>query len=331
MNQPKNVPTSNITLPGNAPVSPACTNTYVMANSMEDRKRLSLQLKIYTPAFRQAIRLCLDKFNLRTRLENPQATFRILDLGCGEGLYFPVLAELLNEEGARAKIEMVGLDRDGAAIDIGQDYAWTLGLNNVKLGAHDFTKPFSHLDWLKLNQNPALTSEEAVLSDKGFDLVYTSVVLMHQPATVLTPLLRSIHSDLLKPGGAFFTKDLSWTQGASYPLPAFNTLVGVVGAGLSKVLGVDFALHQAEYLKEAGFEDIETFEDTYPIGGQSQTGRFMLNNIMLSHHAGRAAILKMGIISAEEFDAAVEQEFKQVSPNQEGQLTLQNTVARRKA
>jgi 2-polyprenyl-3-methyl-5-hydroxy-6-metoxy-1,4-benzoquinol methylase len=298
---------------------------------MDERKRLSLQLKIYTPAFKQAIRLCLDKFDLRTRLENPQATFRILDLGCGEGLYFPILAELLSEEGARAKIEMVGLDRDAHAIEVGQDYVWTLGLHNVRLGVHDFTKPFSNLDWLKPNQNPALTSEEATLSDRGFDLVYTSVVLMHQSVPVLNSLLRNIHAELLKPGGAFFTKDMSWTQGASYPLPAFNILVGVVGAGLSKVLGVDFALHQPEYLREAGFADIETFEDTYPIGGKSQNGRFMLNNIILSHHAGRDGILKMGLIGAQEFDAAVEEEFKQVSPNLEGQLTLQNTVARRPA
>ena len=329
MNQPKNVPTSDPALPGKVQLSPAPANTYIMAHNMDDRKRLSIQLKIYTPTFKQAIRLCLDKFNLRPRLENPQATFRILDLGCGEGLYFPVLDELLNEEGARAKIEMVGLDRDAAAIEVGQEYVWTLGLNNVKLGVHDFTKPFSHLDWLKLNQNPV--SGEAALSDKGFDLVYTSVVLMHQHVAGLNPLLRSIHSELLKPGGAFFTKDMSWTQGASYPLPAFNTLVGVVGTGLAKVLGVDFALHQAEYLREVGFEDIETFEDTYPIGGQSQTGRFMLNNIILSHHAGRASVLKMGIISAEEFDTAVDEEFKQVSPKLEGRLTLQNTIARRKA
>ncbi len=297
-------------------------NTYILSDSLDDRKRLEIQVKLYTPAFRQTLSMAFDKSDLRDRLRDPQATFRVLDLGCGEGLYFPVLAQFLVEQGMRSHLEMVGLDRDARAISTGQDYVWALNMNNVKLYVHDLTKP--------LNQVVGLTATASSDQDGRFDLIYANVVLMHVPQIAIKLVLGQIHDELLKPGGAFFTKDMTWGAGGmSYPSPSFTKLSGTTAASLLKMLGGDFAPQHEAFLSEAGFEGIESFEDFYPIGGSSETGRKMLSDFILGQYATRPMLTKLGIMNEAEYDELVRQEFQELKPELEGRLTLKNTLAYR--
>ena len=92
--------------------------------------------------------------------------------------------------------------------------------------------------------------------------------------------------------------------------------------------GVDFAMCQREYLEAAGFKDIESFDDSYVIGGQSEAGHMMLTNILLSQYAVRTAWTRAGFFTEQAFDQILSQEFKEITPKVEGQLTLKNIIAR---
>jgi SAM-dependent methyltransferase len=292
-------------------------NTYLFTDSLDDRRRLTIQVKLYTPAFKESIARALAKSNgrLRQRLHDPQATFRVLDLGCGEGLYLPVLTECLREQGARARIELVGLDKDVVAVATGQDYLWKLGMNNAWLYTHDFTKPFSQF-----------TAQGRALGK--FDLAYTSVVLMHLPGAVLPPVLQAIRGELLLPDGVFFSKDMSWVTDTHYPSRIFIQMRDLMAQTMLKLTGgVDFASSHHEFLEAAGFSEIESFHDSHPIGGPSEAGRMMLNNILLAQYAVRMAWVKAGFFTEQAFDQMLSQEFKEISPEIEGKITLRNTIA----
>ena len=289
-------------------------NTYLMVETLPDRQRLVVQAKLYAPAFRQGIGMALEKYNMLPTLRDPKATFRVLDLGCGEGLYAPILTQFLKEQGCKAKVQIVGIDRDGAAVATAHEYTKALGLN-AQFFVHDVTNPLKSIQFLNLND-----------PSQHFDLIICSVVLMHL-ANVLD-LLPQIYA-ILKPAGAFFTKNMSWLTSVYYPDSSFARLNNLVFKELVQLLGIDFAARQEEYLKEAGFENLESFEDSYPIGGQTEPGRRMLENILLSQHASRPMIVKMGIMTAEEYDNILKTEFTEFSPNIEGHLTLVNTIGQR--
>src|SRR5512135_721704 len=72
-------------------------NTYLLADSTGDRKRLTLQLGLTVPVFKQALKQAFDRFDLWAKLRDSQYTLRVIDLGCGEGLYVPILQDFLKE------------------------------------------------------------------------------------------------------------------------------------------------------------------------------------------------------------------------------------------
>jgi SAM-dependent methyltransferase len=289
--------------------------TYILADSFDDRRRLVIQAKIYSAAFKEAISLALNKFNLCQKLQDPDATFRVLDLGCGEGLYIPILAEVFAEHGAKARLTLVGLDRDVNAIVTAEEYLSALGIYNAQVYVHDLTEPFDQLSSIDLT-NP----------QNHFDLIVASVVLMHLRNA--PQILEEIYQ-ILKPGGAFYTKDMVWYRGMEYPSPTFTYLNNLSSNEMLKLIGDNFAEHHHEYLAAAGFEGVESFEDTYPVGGHTETGRRMLENFLLGQHAVRPMFIKLGLLSGEEYDQKLAQEFREISPELEGHITLVNTVARR--
>ncbi len=293
-------------------------NTYILADSLDDRKRLVIQAKLYTPAIKQALKQAIEKYHLQTILQDPNATFRLLDLGCGEGLYFPILHEFLIEQGTKAQIAMVGVDRDGLALATAQDYVAALGLDQiVEFYQHDLTTPINQIESINLASD-----------EKRFDLVITTAVLMHLPNT--RPILSSIY-DIMKPGGIFYTRDMRWSDGYEFPSPAFTSLDKLMRPLIMRRIGDDFAQHHTEYLTSVGFSDLESSEDRYAVGGRTKTGRLVLENFLLGMHASRAHLVGLGMISEADFDRAVELMFKEITPELEGHITWINSIAQRPA
>lgn len=290
-------------------------NTYLMGDSVDDRKRLALQVKLTAPGLKKCLSKALDKYGLREKLHNPNATFRVIDLGCGEGLYIPVLQEFFQEQGAKARITIVGVDRDELAIATAQDYMAALGIRNAEFYIHDLTYPLTQLDELDLTQ-----------PENHFDLAFSLVTLMH--LVDIPRILRSIHA-VLKPGGAFYTKDVSLTESVIYPSPAFIQIGKMMSALMSKMIGDDFALRHQEYLSLTDFEQIETFETRYVLGGTTEDGRRALEDMLLGQHAFRAAVSKFGIMKEADYDKLMEQEFREIRPDLEGSITTINSIARR--
>jgi SAM-dependent methyltransferase len=236
-------------------------------------------------------------------------------LGCGEGLYIPILQEFFKEHEVKAQVRIVGVDRDPAAIATAKEYTATLGFRNARFYVHDLTKPLTQIEGLDLTR-----------PENHFDLAYALVTLMH-----LKDVSRTLGYilEVLKPGGAFYTKDVSITSSLNYPSPALTKLGSMMGQLMLKMVGGDFALHHQEFLKATGFEQIETFESHYVLGGRTPTGRRTLDDILLSQHAFRASALNLGLMSASDYDKLMQQEFQEITPDLEGQVTSINTIARR--
>ncbi len=292
------------------------SNTYILSDSLSDRKRLALQVNLYASTFKRALGQAIDKFGLRAALQDPTATFRVLDLGCGEGLYIPVVNDWLKEQGAKARIKLIGVDREPLAIATGTAYLAALGLTNAELYTHDLTRPWSEFNDLDMSQ-----------PENHFDLIYASVVFMHLPD--VSQIVQSTF-ELLKPGGAFYTKDMTWLDGGmNYPSPTLTELSEIVRPIILGRLREDFASQHKPFLEKAGFEGVESFEDSYPIGGQTEGGRRMLEIFLLGQHALRPLFIQLGLMDGAEYDRRIAQEFQEITPQLEGRLTMVNTVARR--
>lgn len=293
-------------------------NTYVLADSVDDRKRLVLQTRLYTPAFKQVLVRAIEKYNLKSKLQDSSASFRILDLGCGEGLYFPIINEVLTELGTTAEVTIVGLDNDTAALATAQDYMAALSLSHlVQVYHHDLNLPLNQLESINL-----------LKPENHFDLVISTAVLMHLPTS--RQILLSAF-EIIKPGGGFYARDMRWLGGYVYPSPAFAKLDNKTRPLILKRIGDDFAQHHSEYLTEAGFKDLESSEDTYPVGGKTEIGRRILENFLLGMHASRGYLTALGMITELDFDQTVAQMFREINPELEGFITWVNTIAQRPA
>ncbi len=289
--------------------------TYILAESLDDRKRLVIQAKLHTPSFLRIIETAIDKFGLRAKLQDPDANVRILDLGCGEGLFVPILTNWLAAQGTKAKVSIVGLDCDSNAIATAQDYVTVLGLHNVEFYTHDLNQPLTNLAVLGLGD-----------PTKHFDLAYASLVLMH--LRNVGQILNNIN-EALKPGGILYTRDISIVKGFEYPSPTFSKMQEISLPFWLKLVGQDFAPQQQKFLSEANFSHAQTFEDILPIGGKTEPGRRMLENVLIGQHIFRATAAKLGIMTNEEFDAAMQQEFREITPELEGHMDLVSTIAQK--
>lgn len=106
---------------------------------------------------------------------------RILDLGCGFGLFSLYFASL--EPGRR----MVGVDRDPRRIALSRESAMKLGLGNVEYQVDDA------VDWQ---------------SGEKFEAIYMLDLVHHIPEAQVGEFLAKIRS-LLAPGGILIIKDVS--------------------------------------------------------------------------------------------------------------------------
>ena len=80
--------------------TPQQLREYIFAET-DDRDRLLIQYQAYKPSFERVLAQVLDEYSLAQRLQAAldnsavPATVRILDVGCGEGLYLQKIAATL--------------------------------------------------------------------------------------------------------------------------------------------------------------------------------------------------------------------------------------------
>lgn len=294
-------------------------------SKVDDRERQAVQHRVFRPNFIELLNRLLDKFNLADRIDALNKSgrkFKILDFGCGEGLFLHDVAEILEARNLQDKVEFFGIDVDESAIATAVEYS--------KISQPP--RPYLHY-YVHDARNPLSMAWELFLDRRHqFDFIFSIQVLEHIPEaqTRLTELYNH-----LAPAGILYLRDFildNSPQGWQMPHPAMN----IFAQGYSAVLatlnnGVQVATASPTWLKELGAQILETNLIQFPTGGITRTGRDNLRNlIMVATNSGPTLVAK-GALTQVEFDRLMDTLFRELTPDCLGQLSYYDTLISRPA
>ena len=226
---------------------------------------------------------------------------QILDLGCSEGLSTALWARLYPHA------HILGIDRDAEAIE------------KARAGH----RLFRQMEW-------AVGDIEESLPLSRFDLVYASLVMLH-----LHNLPGVVHRvfERLAPGGTLWVHDMDISFTTRYPSnPPYQELAALTVRTLDAIgAHIDVARHLAPLLPAAGFTEIRTHPEVYPLGGLTDDGRTAALVMLGVFYNARAAICRTQNLSESAFkrlhNAAVAISTNPALPA--GEMPLVNILARR--
>lgn len=321
------------------PVTPKEYQNYVFAQS-NDRERLMLQYQVFKPSFIAAIEKVLDEYGLAQRLQQVTATttdakgdagsisnankVRLMDVGCGEGLFLSEVAALLEARGLLAAADLNGVDLDSGAIATAREFSRVSKPPRPYLNfyVHDATRPFA----AQLNL--------AMGNKLEFDFIMALALVEHLPDA--RPQVERLY-DSLRPGGVIYLRDVvvagadkDAEDGWLAPHPAMTPIYRHFFAYMqSKNPDVEVAKAQAGWLRERGAEMVQTTTLPFIAGGDSQTGMLMLRNWFMGLRNSSPALVKQGLISQAEVYQTIQTLFRELNASAKGRSVLVDTFARK--
>lgn len=286
---------------------------------VDDRDRLVIQHRISKPNFMALMERVLDDYGLAAKFKSGQRV-KLLDAGCSEGLFLHDIAELLEKRGWLEQADFYGIDKDEAAILTASAYSHASRpprpyLNFYK---HDLTRPLINCEGLFLDGRP------------DFDLIMLLAVLEHIPDA--KSCLANIYN-YIAPGGVIYVRDLVLHEGEDGWLSAHPASDPIGRALLNYILainkGVDVSIESQNWLQELAAEQIETFADKQISGGNSQAGMDLLRNAVMAVRNAGPLLIARGFLTQVQFNAIMEQMFRDIGPNTHGQIVFMDTLARK--
>ncbi len=226
---------------------------------------------------------------------------RILDIGCAEGQLTQVFARLYPEA------HVVGLDTDDKAVEAARRSAH--GITNLEFVVGD---------------------AQVSLPPGPFDVIYESMSLLHMRNA---GQVIQLAFQALKPGGLLWLKEGD-ARGfmTAFTHPTYRRLVDLLISSMAK-LGADasVAMKLPEMLGKAGFADIRTETETYPIGNTSTEARItMVSQIGVLYNA-RQMMSKVQNIPVSEIETMYRQllDALMAPAGPVGQWPFMNIIAHR--
>ncbi len=292
---------------------------------VDDTARLTLQHTIFKPSFISAVDTILDKYGLANRLQLALSSghkIRILDAGCGEGLYLYDLAEILHKRNLLAAADLNGIDVDTKAIVNADQLGGVLNLPypSPNFYVWDVTQPLD--DCLGLRQEGEVT----------FDLIFGISLMTHLSGA--REYLEKLYS-FLKPGGIIYLRDVELdieVAASRTPHPAllpFSLMLINLLLGINK--GIKVSQEQAGWLKEMGADEVEAYPVNFQIGGESTTGMQMLRRLVMLFRNTAPMLISRGFMTQAQFDQTMATVYRELSPASQGQETWIDTLARKPA
>lgn len=297
--------------------------TYVFG-AVSDQDRLTTYHDIIRSRFAGIVEQVLDEYGLSEQLERNKTLaqpIQILDAGCAEGLYLHDVATVLEARQLLKAAELNGLDSDVASLSTAEAYSRVSNppRPHLKFYLHDLNQPLAKCEALQLENK------------LKFDFIYAlrTVAYLPNPSLVVQQLFNA-----LKPGGLLCLYDIVSVEGAEGWLapPPMRPLVQLFfDYTTSQTQGQHVALEQAEWLREAGAEQIQTVNQVHRVGdGSSEQLRFLRFWVTTLQKVA-PVLVGNNLISQSAHDAHMENIFRQLSPQMSGHLTFRCTLARKSA
>ena len=279
--------------------------TYLF-ETYNDRERLFRQFLLLQDMFNAAFTdiLKLGNYDL-----NPEtADWRVLDAGCGEGLFSEEIVSNYPHT------HIVGFDRDAEAVATANIAFRSRG--DLYFFTHDALKPLPKTLRL-LNGKKISTS---------FDIALAWLVLTHikNASTALANI-----AAVLKPGGTILLLD-NPTTWFTFPHPSFMALEAVVSEALNWVSFFGFGSQHLAQLEKAGFTDIKSVQIEFLLGGTTEAGQRWLKHYLDLFKAARKTVVEvLGLMSATEFDSHISRIKSETTIDMIGYAYVVQTIARK--
>ena len=267
---------------------------------VDERRRLEYQFELlredFDLWFDGALRLGgLD-------VDPTRATWSVLDVGCGEGLFTREIAHRY------PRAQVVGFDVDARAVEVaGQRCAQQ---PNVRLYVHDVRQPIVG----------------SVPGAGGFDLATMWLVLPYLPdrRTVLANLAAA-----LRPGGVALLGNVP-DEALRLDHPAAADLL-TAGRRLAEHMGLGGLEDSlAPMLAEAGFEMVITRELRYLMGGGTSSGHRWYAYMLTNMSAARPVVVnRFGLMDEAEYDRRLDRLVAESVLDLSGDVRFLVTLARR--
>jgi len=296
---------------------------YIMG-MVDDRQRQERAHRHLKAGFVRAVQQVLDEYELVEQLKAAKSgerlRLKILDVGCGEGLYLHDLAEVLEERDLLQAGTFYGTDINQGMIETAIEYARLSKPPRPYLNfyVHDIRQPFETQGGLFVDRQPY------------FDFIFARSVLSFLPHSQenLTRLYAA-----LAPGGVLYLRDIVWQQGEEgwlSPHPALTPILEM-GFGLLEALnyGVQVASATADWLRQTGASLVQAIPDRMVLGGTSKPGMENLGDYVMSIRNAFPVHIAAGRLSQAEADRLMSMLYRELGPQCQGQQLYIETLARK--
>lgn len=293
---------------------------YIFAEA-DDGVRLMLQHEVYKPSVHRIFERVLDEYKLAELLEKAKSSgerLRVLDFGCGEGLYLHDLAALLEARGLLEAAELNGIDINPSAVTTAEQFSKLSKPPRPYLNfyLHDGTRPLEDCQGLRL------------AGEARFDFIFAIMVIEH-----MAEARRQVERlyEALKPSGVLYLRDIVLEEGPEgwiAPHPVWNVFRQAFWSSVPSVKeGLEVATEQAEWLREAGAQQVAALRDVIPLGGESDRGQKMLRNYILIIRNSGPRLVSRGLLTQAQYDEILNTLFRELTRQSVGQAGFVDTLA----
>jgi SAM-dependent methyltransferase len=318
-----------------------------LLSDISDRERLIVQHDISKPVVMTMFERVLTEYGLLQKLEQAKiqkasvvATnfqrIRILDIGCGEGMFLYDIATLLEERGLSEVVELVGIDIDATAIAIANDFYQELSPAKAHFSfiQCDITQPFQN----EQEATPAHTAADNIKSvvafdNTGYDFIFAFAVVEHLADAQRH--IQRIYQHLLKAGGVIYLRSTvfqpqnedaqdGWVVAHPAIYPFYKQFFGFIQ---NKNPGIAVAKAQAVWLQELGAEKVLVERTKVSSGGATPEGIAMLHNLIMAMRSSAPILISRGMMTQENYDTTMQTLLEELDVNAEGYNIILDTLA----
>jgi 2-polyprenyl-3-methyl-5-hydroxy-6-metoxy-1,4-benzoquinol methylase len=318
---------------------------YVLSGT-NDRDRLMIQHDIYKPAVVNVFQQILLEYGLLHKLQQAKALkmagmvnypkVRILDFGCGEGLYLYDLADLLEAHDLIDVVELIGVDMDSTAISTAIEFC------KISEPPRPYIK-FVNRDLLLPFQGEAVTANTNTTTTT-YDFIFAILVVEHLAEA--QHQVQRIYQHLLKPDGVIFLRDTivqlapfgtkaedqakieGWTLPHPAMYPIYQQMTGFLRG---KNPGIEIATASAQWFKELGATEVTAQRSYVVSGGSTAEGMGMLRNLVMGIRNGAPFLISRGLLSQAQYDETMRELFADLNAYSQGYIIPIDTVAHKPA